>query len=290
MHDLDAVLHRSRLLKDGVEIERMRRAGEITAQAHREAMRVAAPGVWEYQVEAVLEYVFRAHGSVRNGYPSIVAGGANATILHYNANRQQLREGDLLLIDAGCEVDYYTADVTRTFPINGRFSAEQRAVYDTVRATQRTAIDAATVGGNIDAIHDITVRSLTEGLVDLGLLQGDIDGLIEQGDYKRFYMHRTSHWLGMDVHDVGLYSQDGGSRPLVPGMVLTVEPGLYISENDEEVDPRWRGIGVRIEDDILISEDGPVSLTSLVPTDPDEIEALCQETSRFAQLVPAMPG
>ena len=193
-------------------------------------MRVAAPGRWEYQVAAVMECVFRSHGSPRNGYPSIVAAGANATILHYNTNRMPMRAGDLLLIDAGAEFDHYTADVTRTFPVNGRFTPEQRAIYDVVRAAQRASSEASVVGAGFEHVHDVSVRVLTEGMVDLGLLTGAVHDLIETGAYKTFYMHRTGHWLGMDAHDVGLYSHNGGDRPLEHGMVMTIEPGFYVAE------------------------------------------------------------
>ncbi len=290
MHDLDTLLHGYRILKSPEEIAALRRASDITAAGHREAMRVAAPGMWEYQVEAAMECVFRSHGSPRNGYPSIVAGGANSTILHYNSNREVLGDGDLLLIDAGAEFNLYTADVTRTFPVNGTFSDEQRAVYDIVLAAQKASMDASVVGAGFESIHDISVRVLTEGMRDLGLLEGTVDGLIESEAYKQFYMHRTGHWLGMDVHDVGRYSKDGADRPLEHGMVMTIEPGFYIGVEDESVDERWRGIGIRIEDDILITTEGPVNLTDMVPTDPDAIETLCQETSAFTPMMPGIPA
>jgi Xaa-Pro aminopeptidase len=289
MLDLDAILHPHRLIKMPEDITALRRAAEITAAGHREAMRVATPGRWEYQVEAVLECVFRAHGSPRNGYPSIVAAGLNATILHYNTNRQPMTDGDLLLIDAGAEFDHYTADVTRTFPVNGRFTGEQRAVYDVVLAAQKASIEACVVGAEFTHIHDVSVAVLTEGMVDLGLLKGNVDDLIESEAFKAFYMHRTSHWLGMDVHDVGLYAKDGADRHLEAGMVMTVEPGLYVGETASAED-RWRGIGVRIEDDILITEDGPVILTDLVPTDPEAVEALCQEESDYTASMPHIPA
>ena len=210
----------------------------------------------------------------------IVAGGDNATILHYNENDQPLGEGDLLLIDAGAEYDYYTADVTRTFPVSGKFTEAQREIYEIVLAAQLASIDRCRPGNTFDSVHDISVQVLTEGLVRVGLLQGEVDELIESGAYKRFYMHRTGHWIGMDVHDVGEYFDgEGESRILAPGMALTVEPGLYISPDDEEADPKYRGIGIRIEDDIVVTEGEPLNLTSACPKSVEDIEGLMAEAA-----------
>jgi Xaa-Pro aminopeptidase len=231
----------------------------------------------ERQIQGVLEGTFRMLGSERNGYPCIVAGGVNATCLHYNENNQPLEDGDLLLIDAGAEYDYYSADVTRTFPVSGRFSEPQREVYELVLRAQLASIEATRPGSRFVDLHDISVRTLTEGLVALGLLTGDLDALISDESYKRFYMHKTGHWLGMDVHDVGDYFQESDSRPLEPGMVLTVEPGIYIAIDDEEVPERYRGIGIRIEDDVMVTEGDPLVLTAGCPKTVEDIEAIMQE-------------
>lgn len=280
-----SILEELRLRKTPDEIASLRQAADITAMGHREAMRIATPGLWEYQVQAVMELSFRAHGSPRNGYPSIVAGGPNATILHYNTNRMLLRAGDLLLIDAGAEHGYLTADVTRTFPVSGRFSGPQRDVYEIVLRAQKEAIALCTAGGSFQANHDRAVEVLVEGMVSLGLLTGDPKELIETEAYKPYYMHRTSHWLGMDVHDAGIYRRGKTWRSLEAGMVLTIEPGIYIPE-DAPVDEHLRGIGVRIEDDILVTADGPVVLTAMCPKEIDDVERVCNERSRFADLVP----
>ena len=280
-----SLLDELRLRKTADEIASLRQASDITAMGHREAMRVAAPGLWEYQVQAVLEFVFRTHGSPRNGYPTIVAGGANATILHYNTNRMLLRDGDLLLIDAGAEHGHLTSDITRTFPVGGRFSGPQRDVYEVVLRSQLDAIALCTAGASFQAGHDRAVEVLVDGLVSLGLLSGDPKELIETEAYKPLYMHRTGHWLGMDVHDVGVYKRGAQWRTLEPGMVLTVEPGLYIAE-DAKVDERFRGIGVRIEDDVLVTAAGPVVLTAMCPKSIDDVERVCGERSRFADLMP----
>ncbi len=273
-HAPSALLHELRLIKSDDELEVMREAGRISAEAHVAAMRAAAPGVPEYTVQAELEAVFARNGSTGPGYTSIVAAGANATVLHYVTNRDVLSDGDLLLIDAGCEVSHYTADITRTFPVNGRFSPAQRAMYDVVLKAQLAAIDACRTGTPFWGVHDVAVRVLTEGMVKLGLLVGEVDQLIEDEDYKRFYMHGTSHWLGLDVHDVGLYGRQGEIRELAPGMVLTVEPGLYVAADDEEAPADYRGIGIRIEDDVLVTDGDPEVLTAGVPKDPDAIVAL----------------
>ncbi|MCB9633258.1 MAG: aminopeptidase P N-terminal domain-containing protein [Sandaracinus sp.] len=266
-------LHELRLHKDADEVAAMRRAAEVTRDAHLEAMRVAKPGRREIEVAAEMERIFRLGGSERPAYESIVGSGPNATILHYRAGRRPLGEGELLLIDAGCELDYYASDVTRTFPVSGKFSPEQRALYDVTLASQLACLDATKPGTTLDAIHDVAVDVITRGLIDLGLLQGSVEENVEQQKYRAFYMHRTSHWLGMDVHDVGLYYEGGKPRPLEPGFVLTVEPGIYVAAN-AEVDPKWRGIGIRIEDDLLVTATGHQNLTHDIPKDADEIERI----------------
>jgi Xaa-Pro aminopeptidase len=270
-------VHELRLVKSPDEVAVQRRAAEITAEAHIAAMRAARPGVSEGEIEALIDYTFRRRGGTGPGYPTIVGGGANATILHYVENAAPLAAGQLLLVDAGCEVDGYTADVTRTFPVGGRFTPPQRRLYEAVLDAQLAAIDAVKPGATIDAIHEQVLVSLTRALVSLGLLAGareDVPKLVEAGAYKPFYMHRTSHWLGIDVHDVGFYSEEGASRPLVPGMVLTIEPGLYVAADAENVPPEYRGLGVRIEDDLLVTPTGHDNLTRGTPKTVDEIEKL----------------
>jgi Xaa-Pro aminopeptidase len=274
IRDPGVYLAEQRLIKRDEELAELRRACEITTEAHILAMGYTAPGMWEYQVEAVLDFVFRSRGASGWGYPHIVAGGINGTILHYTENDQQLADGELLLIDAGAEYHGYTADVTRTFPVGARFTPDQRTIYDLVLRANRAAIEEIRPGVPFDAYHQRALRVLTEGLVEIGVLEGEINELIECEAYKPFYMHRTGHWLGMDVHDVGLYVVDGDQRPLEPGMVLTVEPGLYFGESCGEIDPRWRGIGVRIEDDVLVTEDGCENLTAACPKEADEVEEL----------------
>ncbi|MCO4762467.1 MAG: aminopeptidase P N-terminal domain-containing protein [Myxococcales bacterium] len=283
--DLRKFTHDLRLLKTPEELVALRRAGRVTAEGHHEVMRSAAPGVWEYELQAALEYTFKAAGAARVGYSSIVAGGQNATILHYNTNRMQLPKGGLVLVDAGAEIDYLTADVTRTFPASGHFSAEQRAVYDVVLAAEEAAIAACVPGTLYDKTHNIAVRVLVEGMVDLGLLTGQIDDLIASEAYKRYYMHRTGHWLGMDVHDVGLYSDGSASRPLVAGMVTTIEPGIYVDIDDEQAPEAFRGIGIRIEDDILVTDGEPENLTAACVKAPDEVEAMVRDAPRWVRRV-----
>ena len=283
--DLRLFTHDMRLIKAPDELRALRRAGKITAEGHHEAMRSSAPGVWEYELQAALEYTFRAAGAARVGYSSIVASGANATILHYNTNRMRLPEQGLVLIDAGAEVDYVTADVTRTFPANGHFSAEQRAVYEVVLAAEEAAIAACVPGTIYEETHTIAVRVLVEGMVDIGLLKGDIDTLIHDESYKRYYMHRTGHWLGMDVHDVGLYSDVGASRPLMAGMVTTIEPGIYIGVDDDEAPEGFRGIGVRIEDDILVTDTTPEILSIDCVKAMDDVEAMVRDSPRWVRRV-----
>ncbi len=271
--DPGVLLHEMRLTKSPAEIEVMRRAAAITREAHLAAMRAAKPGRFEYEVEAELLRTFRAHGSERPAYGSIVGAGPNATILHYRRNDRRLEDGDLLLIDAGAEFGYYASDVTRTFPVNGKFTPAQRAIYELVLTSQLAAIEAVKPGATVESVHERTIEVLVDGLIALGLCSGTKQEVLERGDYKKFYMHRTSHWLGMDVHDVGRYHQAGGPRPLEPGFVLTIEPGLYIAPN-AEVDPAYRGIGVRIEDDILVTASGCDNLTADIPKGVEELELI----------------
>lgn len=268
--DLGQVLHEMRLIKRTEEVKVMRRAARITEAAHRRAMRSCRPGMHEYEIHAELEYEFRK-GGAETAYPPIVAGGANACVLHYIGNDAELRDGTLLLVDAGAEVDCYACDLTRTFPVNGRFSGPQRAVYEIVLAAQQAAMERSRVGTHWNDPNDAAVQVLVQGMVDLKLLSGTVDGLIEAGAHKRFYMHRTGHWLGMDVHDVGDYKIENRWRQLEPGMVFTVEPGLYIRAADD-IDARFHDIGVRIEDDVLITREGPQVLTADAPRTVAEIE------------------
>jgi Xaa-Pro aminopeptidase len=273
--DSSVHLHEMRLRKSDAELARMRGAAAITKEAHLRAMRITRPGMHEYEIDAELLHIFRKHGSQRPAYESIVGSGPNATILHYRAGDRVMNDGELVLIDAGCELEYYASDVTRTFPVNGRFSDEQRAVYDVVLRAQKAGIEAVKPGVTLEALHEGAARSITEGLLDIGLLEGDVDALIEEKKYEPFYMHRTSHWLGMDVHDVGHYYVEGEHRPFEPGFVLTVEPGVYIATDAEGVDERWRGIGVRIEDDVVVTKGGHDVLTDGIPKEIDDVEAAC---------------
>ncbi|MBT5556978.1 MAG: M24 family metallopeptidase, partial [Halieaceae bacterium] len=238
------------------------------------AMRECSPGRYEYHLESAIQHDFAEHGARFVAYNSIVGSGKNACCLHYTDNDAKMVDGDLVLIDAGCEYQGYAADITRTFPVNGRFSEEQRAIYNVVLKSQLAAIAATKPGAKWNRPHDVTVQVITEGLVELGLLSGDVEELIDAGAYTDFYMHRAGHWLGLDVHDVGEYRIDGKWRPLEPGMVLTIEPGIYVAHDNNKVDPKWRGIGVRIEDDVLVTKGGCHVLTSGVPKDADDIEAL----------------
>ncbi|RNE91607.1 Xaa-Pro aminopeptidase [Marichromatium sp. AB31] len=271
---IGVALHELRLRKDPAEIALMRRAAEISAAAHRALMRRCRPGLPELSLEAEFQYRCADAGARLQAYPPIVAGGANACILHYTENDALLRDGELVLIDAGGEFEGYAADITRTFPVNGRFSTPQRELYDLVLEAQRAAIAVARPGASVDAPHQAALGVLTRGLVRLGILEGDPETLLQEGAYRPYYMHRTGHWLGMDVHDVGRYrDQDGAWRALEPGMVITVEPGLYMPD-DAQVPIAYRGIGIRIEDDVLITADGHEVLTEGAPKDPEEIEAL----------------
>lgn len=269
---IDQILHEMRLIKTSAELAVMRRAAEISIAAHQRAMRAAHPGRYEYEIEAEFLHELNRQGIRSPAYSSIVAGGANACVLHYIENSAPLREGDLLLIDAGAEVDHYAADITRTFPVSGTFTEPQRILYEWVLAAQMAAIKQIKPGNRWIDPHDAAVRVLTKGLISLGLLQGKLPRSIKDETYKKFYMHRTGHWLGMDVHDVGAYKQDGHWRTFEPGMVLTVEPGLYIAPDCEDVDPKWRGIGIRIEDDVLVTRKGNEVLTAALPKTVEAIE------------------
>jgi len=271
---LDHLLHEMRLIKSPAEIEIMQKAADISAAAHCRAMQVAKPGCFEYQLEAEILHEFTREGSRWPAYPSIVGGGENACILHYTNYHMAIADGGLVLIDAGCELDYYAADITRTFPVNGKFSPEQKALYELVLSAQLVAIAQVKPGNSWNAAHEAAVEVLVRGLLDLGLLSGDLEQIIEDESYRTFYMHRTGHWLGMDVHDVGEYRIEKEWRPLKAGMTLTVEPGLYIAPDCEEVEPRWRGIGIRIEDDVVVTTDGCHVLSHKVPKTVADIEAL----------------
>ena len=323
IEDPGPIVHELRLRRSAAELARQRRACQISRDAHMEAMRYARPGQREYQVQAAVEFVFRAHGSPRDAYPSIVASGPNACILHYVENQRQMLDGDLLLIDAGCEYGYHASDITRTFPVNGRFTGPQRAIYEVVLAAQLAAIAAAGPGVPYEGIHEAARRVVAEGLVDLGLLPRGVADSLAMHHYREFFMHGTGHWLGMDVHDVGDYRTRGRSRPLEPGMVFTVEPGIYVDPARESVtfhlreyseEEMWerrlrlgpaaakqleeqekaksptvthpipaefRGIGVRIEDDILVTAEGVENLTAGTPKTVEEVERTCAEVSRL---------
>lgn len=271
---LGHLLHDMRLYKSAAELKVMREAGDVSARAHVRAMQAARPGLYEYHLEAELEYEFRKGGAKMPAYGSIVAAGRNACILHYRENDAPLKDGDLVLIDAACELDCYASDITRTFPVSGRFTPEQKAIYELVLASQEAAFAVIAPGRHWNEAHEATVRVITAGLVELGLLQGDVDQLIASEAYKAFYMHRAGHWLGMDVHDVGDYKVGGEWRVLEPGMVMTVEPGIYVSPDNQDVAKKWRGIGVRIEDDVVVTREGCDILTGGVPKTVSEIEAL----------------
>ncbi|RFF52473.1 aminopeptidase P N-terminal domain-containing protein [Xanthomonas campestris] len=270
--ELGHLLHEQRLFKSRDEIALMQQAADISVRAHRAAMRLARPGVHEYQLQAEIEREFRA-ADAWPAYGSIVGTGSNACVLHYRANNARSRDGELVLVDAGAEYRGYAADITRTFPVNGRFSAAQRALHDLVGAAQAAALAQAQPGIAYEAGHLAAVQTLTEGLLRLGLLKGTLERNLAEGHYKRFYRHKTGHWLGLDVHDVGEYRLAGESRLLEPGMVFTIEPGLYVSADDTSVDAKWRGIGIRTEDNVLITADGHRVLTDALARSADEIEA-----------------
>nr|WP_267903681.1 Xaa-Pro aminopeptidase [Pseudomonas eucalypticola] len=271
---LDHLLHDMRLYKSAAEVKVMRHAAQISARAHVRAMQACRAGLHEFSLEAELDYEFRKGGAKMPAYGSIVAAGRNSCILHYQQNDAVLRDGDLVLIDAGCEIDCYASDITRTFPVSGTFSPEQKAIYELVLKSQEAAFAAIGPGKHWNQAHEATVQVITEGLVQLGLLQGNVDELIATEAHRAFYMHRAGHWLGMDVHDVGEYRVGGEWRVLEPGMTLTVEPGIYISPDNPHVAKKWRGIGVRIEDDVVVTRTGCEILTGDVPKTVAEIEAL----------------
>lgn len=272
--DTSAVLHEMRLFKSEEEIELMQRAADIAADAHIEAMKAARPGMKEYEIEALLEYHFRRNGANAPAYTTIVGSGANATVLHYVTNDGTLNDGDLLLIDAGAEYRGYASDITRTFPVNGRFTEPQREIYELVLATQMACVEMVRPGVTNDEIKKRSIEMLTEGMVRLGLLQGEPEKLIEEEKYKQFYMHGLGHYLGLDVHDVGRYYHKDEARPLEPGMVMTVEPGLYVAADTKDIPEKYLGIGVRIEDDVLVTQNGPRVLSDKAPKQVEEIEAL----------------
>ncbi|HWU34460.1 MAG TPA: Xaa-Pro aminopeptidase [Methylovorus sp.] len=273
IRDVRVLLDEMRLIKSPQEIATMRRAATISAEAHARAMQATRPGKHEYEIEAELLHTFYRHGSQYPAYTSIVAGGANACVLHYIANNAPLNDGDLLLIDAGCELDGYASDITRTFPVNGRFSAAQKDVYELVLAAQEAAIARVNPQSHWNAPHEAALKVLAQGFIDLGLCRGTVDAVLESGDYRQFYMHRTGHWLGLDVHDAGEYKQDGEWRTLQPGMMLTVEPGCYIRPAEGVPEAFWN-IGIRIEDDALVTADGCDIITHAAPKTVTDIEAL----------------
>jgi Xaa-Pro aminopeptidase len=271
---LDHLLHDMRLYKSRAEVSAMRRSAKVAVQAHKAAMRAVRPGLYEFEIEAEFANVFRRNDAWMS-YNPIVGGGANACTLHYVENRDQLEAGDLLLIDAGCELDYYASDITRTLPVSGKFSPEQRAIYEIVYEAQLAAIEKTCKGNHWNEPHDAAVKIITKGLKDVGLLKGTVPRLIKDGAYREFFMHRTGHWIGMDVHDVGDYKVGDEWRILETGMVTTVEPGIYIPPTSK-VAKRWRNIGVRIEDDVAITSAGPDVLSKGLAKDPDDVEAMMQ--------------
>jgi Xaa-Pro aminopeptidase len=272
--NLDNLLHEMRLFKSSVEQKIMKKAATISALAHRRAMKSCMPGMYEYQLQAEIEYEFTVAGASFPAYGSIVGGGDNGCILHYVENSSKLKDGDLVLIDAGCELQNYAADITRTFPINGKFTPEQKMIYDIVLEAQIAGIDACLAGNQWNEPHNATVNIITQGLLDLGIMKGSFNEAVEKKTYTDFYMHRAGHWLGMDVHDVGDYKLNEQWRTFQPGMVTTIEPGIYISPDNKNVDECWRGIGIRIEDDVLVTEGVPNTLSSDAPKTISEIEAI----------------
>ncbi|HEX3775681.1 MAG TPA: M24 family metallopeptidase, partial [Polyangiaceae bacterium] len=276
--DSATVVHEARLKKSKLELGAMQRAIDITRAAHVEAMANAAPGMFEYEVEAILRGIFRRAGSERPAYAPIVGSGPNATVLHYHRNDRRMQDGDLLLIDAGCEFEYYAADVTRTFPVSGAFNTAQRAIYQLVLDAQLASIEITRKGRTLDEIHAASVEVIARGLVNLGIIEGPVETAISEQRYKPYYMHKTSHYLGMDVHDVGAYFVGGKPRPLEPGMVITVEPGIYLAQN-AEVPEQYRGIGIRIEDDVLVTDDRALVLSEAIPKRIEDIERVCSRAA-----------
>jgi Xaa-Pro aminopeptidase len=271
---IEPLLHEQRLIKSQAEISLMTKAAQISAQAHVKAMKMVKPGMFEYMLEGEIRHHCAMQGARFDAYSSIVGSGDNACILHYTANDQEINDGDLILIDAGCEINHYASDITRTFPANGRFSEEQKALYQIVLNAQLAAIEQVKPGNHFNHPHEAAVQVITQGLVDLGLLTGNVAELIESEAYKPFYMHKTGHWLGLDVHDVGAYKKNGQWRELEPGIVLTVEPGIYVAVDESSVDEKWRGIGIRIEDDVLVTDMGHQVLSKDVPKSIHDIETL----------------
>lgn len=271
--DPRGIIHEMRVIKEPAELEIMRRAAAISAEAHRDAARLAEEGRFEYELEAALLHQFRRQGAAGPAYGSIVGGGNNATVLHYIQNNEKLARGELVLIDAGCELEGYASDVTRTYPVGGAFEGAKRAVYEAVLESNLAGVAESKPGATLPAIHQAATRRLVEGMLELGLLSGSVDALIESEAYRRYYMHNTSHWLGLDVHDVGTYAVEGKPRVLAPGMVFTVEPGLYINADDDEAPAEFRGIGVRIEDDVVITDDGCEVLSASIPKHAADVEA-----------------
>jgi Xaa-Pro aminopeptidase len=274
--NLDVILHEMRLYKSPIEIQTIHKAVDITQAAHIRAMQYCKPGLLEYQLEAEIYHEFIQHGSRFPSYPAIVGAGANSCILHYNDNNNILKDGDLVLIDAGCEYEYYAADITRTFPVNGKFNPAQTAIYEIVLAAQQAAITALKPGLNWEELYNLSVNVITQGLMDVGLLVGDLEQLIENQAFKAFYMHKLGHWLGMDVHDVGLYKKQGQPISFAPGMVLTIEPGIYIAPA-KHIDAKWWNIGVRIEDNVVLTADGCEVLSAKLPKSITEIEYIMRK-------------
>ena len=268
------ILDEMRVIKDAYEIDLLRKVGEISAEGHIAAMKAAHPGMYEYELQAILEYTFRRNGARREGYESIIGSGPNGTVLHYVANSRRIEDGDLVMIDAGAEYKYYSGDISRTFPANGHFSTEQRAIYEIVLQAEQKAIEAVQPGKTLEDIHNVTVEVITRGLMELGILPGEYDKIIEEKQYSRFYMHGASHWLGLDVHDRGPYMVNGKQFPLAPNMVFTIEPGIYIAPETEGVDPKYWNIGIRIEDNVAVTDNGCEVLTAHAPKSIADIEAL----------------
>ena len=273
---LDSVIHEMRLLKSDEEIAVMKQAAEITTEAHIRAMKAVKPGMFEYQLEAEYLYAFNKNGARAPAYNSIVGGGNNACILHYVENNSELKDGDVVLVDAGCEYKYYASDVTRTFPVNGSFTEEQKQIYSVVLEAHKQSMDQLKPGNKWNLAHEKSVEVIVEGLIDLGIIKSSKKEAIDTGEYSKYYMHRIGHWLGMDVHDVGSYKQDGDWRDLEPGMVMTIEPGIYILDSLEGVEDKWKGIGVRIEDDVLVTKKGFEVLTPDIPRSIEEVESTVQ--------------